>query len=42
MSDLNLIELDTWTDLISGRRFEDLHQTIELAPYQSLWLTNLS
>ena len=41
MSDLNLIELDTWTDLISGQRFEDTHQTVELAPYQTFWLTNV-
>jgi len=41
MSELNLIELDTWTDLISGQRFEDTHQSIELAPYQTLWLTNV-
>jgi len=40
MGELNLIELDTWTDLISGQRFEDTHQSIELAPYQTLWLTN--
>jgi len=41
MSELNLIELNTWTDLISGQNFEDTHQTIELAPYQTLWLTNI-
>jgi len=40
LTDLNLIELDSWTDLVSGQRFEELNQSIELAPYQTLWLTN--
>jgi sucrose phosphorylase len=41
LTELNLIELDTWADLISGQRFEDVHESIELSPYQTLWLTNL-
>ncbi|WP_371188300.1 alpha-amylase family glycosyl hydrolase [Thalassotalea maritima] len=40
LSDLNLIELDTWTDLISGTGYNDVHQLIILAPYQSIWLSN--
>ncbi|WP_260679312.1 sugar phosphorylase [Thalassomonas sp. M1454] len=40
LSDLNLIELDSWTDLISGHTFDDVNEIIKLQPYQSLWLTN--
>jgi len=40
LSELNLIEYDSWTDLISGQSFQNLNQTVELEPYQTLWLTN--
>ncbi|SHI11193.1 sugar phosphorylase [Ferrimonas marina] len=40
LTSLNLIELDRWTDLLGGQCFLDLRQTLELAPYQSLWLSN--
>lgn len=40
LSDLNLIGTHEWYDLISERRYSDLHETVELKPYQSLWLTN--
>nr|WP_228445281.1 alpha-amylase family glycosyl hydrolase [Thalassotalea sp. HSM 43] len=40
LGDLNLIELDTWVDLISDTQFDDLYQTITLAPYQTLWISN--
>ncbi len=38
---VNLIELDTWRDLISGDRIEDLQSEVMLKPYQSLWLSNV-
>ena len=41
MSDLNLIDTEAWFDLISGDTFGKKHQIIELAPYQTVWITNL-
>ncbi len=40
LSALNLVNTDTWLDLISGEHFEDLHAVYQLKPYQSVWLTN--
>jgi len=40
LSDINLIGTDQWRDLISGRRFDNINESLALAPYQSLWLTN--
>jgi sucrose phosphorylase len=40
MSDLNLIVTDSWHDLISGQAFDETNETIELAPYQVLWICN--
>ncbi len=40
LADLNLISIDAWWDLLTDRRFEDLSQQIEVAPYQCLWLSN--
>ena len=40
LSDLNLISTDLWFDAISGDRFEDKTTTLELRPYQSLWISN--
>jgi sucrose phosphorylase len=42
ISDLNLIETDTWVDLISSSiiSLEDLD--LELTPYQSLWISNVT
>ena len=41
MSDLNLIDTEDWFDLISGEKFGEKHQIIELTPYQTVWITNL-
>ena len=41
MSDLNLIDTEAWFDLISGDTFGEKHQIIELAPYQTVLITNL-
>ncbi len=40
LSELNLVNTDSWMDLISGEHFDDLHGVYELRPYQSVWLTN--
>ncbi|MDX1491678.1 MAG: alpha-amylase family glycosyl hydrolase [Pseudohongiellaceae bacterium] len=40
LSDLNLVSTDEWVDLISGRRFDEHSEQIELQPYQCLWLSN--
>ena len=40
LSSLNLVVTDPWMDLISGRSISDLGGTLELEPYQSVWLTN--
>ncbi|MBW3164680.1 sugar phosphorylase [Ferrimonas balearica] len=42
LSSLNLIGTQIWWDLLSGDDYPDLHGDIELAPYQSVWLTNRS
>ena len=41
LSDLNLISTNDWHDLISGINYDDLHESVVLQPYQSLWLSNL-
>lgn len=40
LSDMNLIVLDEWFDLLSNTQYNDLEGTMSLAPYQSVWLTN--
>lgn len=40
LSDLNLISTQDWSDLLSGERYDDRLGTIEIAPYQSVWLSN--
>lgn len=40
LSNVNLIGTDDWCDLISGKRFDDYSDTIELAPYQTVWISN--
>ncbi len=41
LSDINLIDTDEWVDLISGSPLESHQDTLVLAPYQCLWLSNL-
>jgi len=41
LSDINLIGDERWFDLISGHVFSDLRGQLQLAPYQSVWITNL-
>ena len=40
LSDLNLISLDQWFDLLSGQSIDDLSGIITVQPYQCLWITN--
>lgn len=40
LSDINLIELDAWWDLLTSTQLEANQKTIELAPYQCVWLSN--
>lgn len=39
-ADLNLIETESWKDLISGQVIEENTQNIVLSPYQAIWLSN--
>ncbi len=38
--DINLISTEQWYDLINKEKFDQLDATIELAPYQTRWITN--
>jgi sucrose phosphorylase len=40
--ELNLIATECWSDLLSGRCYDDLEGTIELPPYGCVWVTNMS
>jgi len=40
ISELNLIVLDNWHDLISGFVFDESETDYTLQPYQTLWITN--
>ncbi|WP_202978307.1 alpha-amylase family glycosyl hydrolase [Thiomicrorhabdus sediminis] len=41
LTQLNLIDMDEWKELISGQMIEDLYGQITLAPYQTVWISNL-
>ncbi|MEM7466911.1 MAG: sugar phosphorylase [Pseudomonadota bacterium] len=40
LSDLNLIDMEQWYDLISGQRIGDIRGEISLGPFEAVWLTN--
>lgn len=40
LSSINLVETAGWYDLLSGKEFDDLYASIELEPYQAMWITN--
>ncbi|GAB1262208.1 sugar phosphorylase [Aurantivibrio plasticivorans] len=40
LSAINLIGTDDWKDIISDTTFDDMTGSIELAPYQTMWITN--
>ncbi|QEG42440.1 alpha-amylase family glycosyl hydrolase [Roseimaritima ulvae] len=40
LEDLNLISTDRWWDLIEGTPMPGMYESLTLAPYQCLWITN--
>ncbi|MGX9460165.1 sugar phosphorylase [Shewanella sp. A14] len=42
ISELNLIIAEDWVDLLSGQKIEDTNQTIQLQPYQTVWISNVN
>ncbi len=40
LSDINLICIDPWRDLLSGMLIEDITDSFTLQPYQCAWITN--
>ena len=42
LENINLVSTATWRDLLSGHIIEEDQKHLELAPYQSVWLTNAS
>lgn len=40
LADINLIDTDTWVDLLGGDSYSDLAGQLRLAPYQTVWLSN--
>ena len=40
LSDINLIDNENWHDLISGISCNQKMQSIEMQPYQTVWITN--
>jgi len=40
LRDLNLISTDSWRDLISGRKYDEDDELLDIEPYQVLWITN--
>lgn len=40
LSDVNLICIDPWLDLISGEMITDIYSQFMLQPYQAVWITN--
>ncbi len=41
LSDINLIGTDSWKDLVSDNIFTTIESSMVVAPYQTLWITNL-
>ncbi len=40
LSDINLIETDSWRDIIAGEPVEPGVEALDLQPYQTIWLSN--
>lgn len=40
LASLNLIALNTWVDIVMDKQIEERDETLTLAPYQFVWLTN--
>lgn len=41
LTQLNLIDMDEWKELISGEMIDDLFGEMILQPYQAVWITNI-
>jgi sucrose phosphorylase len=41
LGSINLVETQRWVDLLTDVEFEDLRGTLELQPYQCLWIANV-
>ncbi|WP_372883114.1 sugar phosphorylase [Psychromonas sp.] len=41
LSELNMISTENWYELISGEQISTLQLTINLQPYQTLWISNI-
>ncbi|MDX1517305.1 MAG: sugar phosphorylase [Woeseiaceae bacterium] len=41
LENINLVSTERWRDLISGREIEDGQTSLELSPYQTVWLSNV-
>ncbi|MEM5507028.1 sugar phosphorylase [Shewanella frigidimarina] len=41
INELNLIIAEHWVDLLSGLPIEDITQTMQLQPYQTVWISNV-
>ena len=40
LADINLITTDTWHELLSDERYENLKKPLHLGPYQTVWISN--
>jgi len=40
LADINLICTDFWVELISDTELSDMSASLDLSPYQTLWITN--
>jgi sucrose phosphorylase len=40
LSDLNLVIIDPWIDLLNNQKITDIYDKYELEPYQCAWITN--
>lgn len=40
LENINLVSTERWADLISGEEIGEGQSTLQLAPYQTVWLTN--
>ncbi|WP_350432811.1 sugar phosphorylase [Shewanella sp. H8] len=40
INELNLIIAENWVDLLTGQPIEDTTQTMQLQPYQTVWISN--
>jgi sucrose phosphorylase len=41
INELNLIIAEHWVDLLSGQPIQDITQTMQLQPYQTVWISNV-